>query len=93
MMIWGDLMTCNINNLGFKTQLVIPQVYDDSMSLLEFMGIVSNTINQMIACLQGIDSNIEAILNQYLKDGKLFVDAIYTPETENLSFIFKKIEE
>ena len=92
-MIWGDLMACNINNLGFKTQLVIPQVYDDSMSLLEFMGIVSNTINQMIACLQGIDNNIETILNQYLKDGKLFIDAVYTSETENLSFVFKKVGE
>lgn len=40
-----------------------------------------------------LTNNIEEILNNYLKDGLLFIDAIYTPETENLSFVFKKVGE
>lgn len=40
-----------------------------------------------------LTNNIEEILNNYLKDGLLFIDAIYTPETENLSFVFEKIGE
>lgn len=36
-------------------------------------------------------NDLESILNQYLKDGELFIDAIYTPETEDLKFIFQKV--
>lgn len=38
-------------------------------------------------------NDLETILNQYLKDGELFIDAIYTPETEDLKFIFQKVGE
>lgn len=40
-----------------------------------------------------LTNNLEAILNKYLNDGELFVDAVYTPETEDLKFIFTRVGE
>lgn len=51
--------------------------------LLEYYNNINNILTD----------RIEEILNNYLKDGLLFIDAIYTPETENLSFVFKKVGE
>ena len=38
-----------------------------------------------------LTNNLEEILNEYLKEGELFVDAVYTPETEDLKFIFTRV--
>ena len=40
-----------------------------------------------------LTNNIEDILNGYLNDGMLFIDAVYTPETEDLKFIFQKVSD
>lgn len=46
-----------------------------------------NNINEIIT------NDIEEILNGYLKDGLIFIDAVYTPETQDLKFIFEKVGE
>ena len=40
-----------------------------------------------------LTNNIEEILNGYLNDGMLFIDAVYTTETEDLKFIFQKVSD
>lgn len=40
-----------------------------------------------------LTNNIEEILNGYLNDGMLFIDALYTDETEDLKFIFQKVSD
>lgn len=40
-----------------------------------------------------LTNNIEEILNGYLNDGMLFIDALYTEETEDLKFIFQKVSD
>ena len=40
-----------------------------------------------------LTNEIQKILDSYLEDGLLFVDAIYTPETQDLKFIFEKVGE
>lgn len=77
--------------MGFFNEFPHTRGYDGDLGYLikmykDLMNFYKN-INEILT------NNIEEILNNYLKDGLLFIDAIYTPETENLSFVFKKVGE
>ena len=61
------------------------------------LGYLIKMYKELVKYYQNINNilttRIEEILNGYLNDGLLFVDAIYTPETEDLKFIFTKVGE
>lgn len=61
------------------------------------LGWLIKMYNELLKFYENIDNilknNLENILQEYLENGELFIDAIYTPETENINFIFEKVGE
>lgn len=77
--------------MGYFNEFPHTRMYDGDLGYLikmykQLCGFYSN-INDILT------NRIEEILNGYLKDGLLFIDAVYNPENEDLSFIFKKVGE
>lgn len=77
--------------MGYFNEFPHTKVYDGDLGwlikmykeLLKFYNDIDNILK----------NNIEEILQSYLNNGELFIDAIYTPETEDLKFIFEKVGE
>lgn len=77
--------------MGYFNEFPHTRSYDGDLGYLikmykDLMKFYKN-INEILT------NNIEEILNGYLKDGMLFIDAVYTSETEDLKFIFQKVSD
>ena len=77
--------------MGYFNEFPHTRGYDGDLGYLikmykELMNFYKN-INEILT------NNIEEILNGYLNDGMLFIDAVYTTETEDLKFIFQKVSD
>ena len=77
--------------MGYFNEFPHTRGYDGDLGYLikmykELMNFYKN-INEILT------NNIEEILNGYLNDGMLFIDAVYTAETEDLKFIFQKVSD
>ena len=75
--------------MGYFNEFPHTKTYDGDL------GYLIKMYKELVEYTRNIEkvltNNLEAILNEYLNEGELFVNAVYTPETEDLKFIFTKV--
>lgn len=77
--------------MGYFNEFPHTRGYDGDLGYLIKMFKVLKDFYENINDI--LTNNIEEILNGYLNDGMLFIDAIYTAETEDLKFVFQKVSD
>lgn len=77
--------------MGYFNEFPHTRTYDGDLGYLIKMYQVLKDFYENINDI--LTNNIEEILNGYLNDGMLFIDAIYTAETEDLKFVFQKVSD
>lgn len=66
----------------FHSYKILPLVYDESLSYYEAIAKVAGKTNELI---DFFNESLETILREKLDD--LFIDALYDPETENITLV------
>lgn len=58
------------------------------------LGWLIKMYKELLAYFSNIDNilneNLEKILQDFLESGELYVDGVYTPQTQDIKFIFTK---
>jgi hypothetical protein len=71
-------------------QKVLPLVYDESLSYYEVLCKLTDKMNEVIDFMSDNISEVGyKLVNEFLK--KMFANALYTKETENLTLSFETI--
>lgn len=71
-------------------QKVLPLVYDESLSYYEVLCKLTDKMNEVISYIdEDLTETSYKLVNSFLK--KMFANAIYTKDTENLTLAFDEV--
>lgn len=61
----------NVRPLRYWIQMVLPLVYDDSLSYMELLGKVTNTLNQLVENNNKLPDYIMNLIKEYINSGEI----------------------
>jgi len=77
-----------IKPFRYWTHVILPLVYEDSLSYMELLAKVVAKLNEVIGYLSG---NIEDLVSETIN--QFFANITYTEELEQINFIIERSEE